>query len=36
MVLLLAPLAGYGYVEAVRLFGEASRTALRSRNWRAA
>jgi ABC-2 type transport system permease protein len=28
MVLLLAPLAGYGYIEAVRLFGEASKTAL--------
>lgn len=28
MVALLGPLAGYGYVEAVRLFGEASRTAL--------
>jgi hypothetical protein len=28
MLLLLAPLAGYGFVEAVRLFGEASRTAL--------
>jgi ABC-2 type transport system permease protein len=25
MVLLLAPLAGYGYIEAVRLFGEASK-----------
>lgn len=29
MVLLLAPLVGFGYVAAVRLFGEASRTALR-------
>ena len=28
LLLILAPLAGYGYVEAVRLFGEASRTAL--------
>ncbi|HRH85570.1 MAG TPA: ABC transporter permease subunit [Rubrivivax sp.] len=28
MLMLLCPLAGYGYVEAVRLFGEASRTAL--------
>jgi ABC-2 type transport system permease protein len=28
MLLLLTPLTGYGYVEAVRLFGEASRTAL--------
>lgn len=28
MLLILSPLAGYGYVEAVRLFGEASRTAL--------
>ena len=28
MLFLLAPLAGYGFVEAVRLFGEASRTAL--------
>lgn len=28
MLGLLGPLAGYGYVEAVRLFGEASRTAL--------
>ena len=25
LLLILAPLAGYGYVEAVRLFGEASR-----------
>lgn len=29
MVLLLAPLVGFGYIAAVRLFGEASRTALR-------
>ncbi len=28
MLLVLAPLAGYGFVEAMRLFGEASRTAL--------
>ena len=28
LLLILAPLAGYGYIEAVRLFGEASRTAL--------
>ena len=28
MLFLLAPLTGYGFVEAVRLFGEASRTAL--------
>jgi len=28
MLFLLAPLAGYGFVEAVRLFGEASRTAM--------
>ncbi len=28
LLLILAPLAGYGYVEAARLFGEASRTAL--------
>jgi ABC-2 type transport system permease protein len=27
MLLLLAPLTGYGYIEALRLFGEASRTA---------
>ena len=29
MVLLLSPLVGFGYVAAVRLFSEASRTALR-------
>lgn len=28
MLLVMAPLTGYGFVEAVRLFGEASRTAL--------
>lgn len=28
LLLMLSPLAGYGYIEAVRLFGEASRSAL--------